>query len=121
MRVPQPSSTRTPPSTFRSMELKRTDPERWRALIDSGFYLEGEVDRFRAEVVSALDEVIEANPGRRVAVFCHGGVVNAWLSHLLGLERLFLFEPAYTGVSRFLAARSGERSLTSLNESAHLR
>ena len=102
-------------------ELKRTDPERWRALIDSGFYLEGEVDRFRAEVVSALDEVIEANPGRQVAVFCHGGVVNAWLSHLLGLERLFLFEPAYTSVSRFLAARSGDRSLTSLNESAHLR
>ena len=83
--------------------------------------LEGEVDRFRAEVVAALDEVIEANPGRRVAVFCHGGVVNAWLSHLLGVERLFLFEPVYTGVSRFLAARSGERSLTSLNEAAHLR
>ncbi|MDJ0852424.1 MAG: histidine phosphatase family protein [Myxococcota bacterium] len=102
-------------------ELKRTDPERWRALIDSGFYLEGEVDRFRADVVAALDAVIDANPGRRVAVFCHGGVVNAWLSHLLGLERLFLFEPIYTGVSRFLAARSGERSLTSLNEAAHLR
>jgi probable phosphoglycerate mutase len=54
-------------------------------------------------------------------VVCHGGVINAWTSHLLGLERIFLFEPAYTSVSRYLAASSGERSLLSLNETAHLR
>jgi probable phosphoglycerate mutase len=65
--------------------------------------------------------VIAAHPGRRVAVVCHGGVINAWLSHLLELERLFLFEPLYAGVSRFLAARSGERSVRSLNEASHLR
>jgi hypothetical protein len=40
---------------------------------------------------------------------------------LLGLERIFLFEPVYTSVSRYLAASSGERSLLSLNETAHLR
>lgn len=98
-------------------ELKRSDPERWRALIDNGFYLEGDAEAFRGRVVDALERVIGAHPGGRVAVFCHGGVVNAWLSHVLGLERIFVFEPAYTGVSRFQAARSGERSLVSLNES----
>jgi probable phosphoglycerate mutase len=102
-------------------ELKRLDPERWKALVRSGFYLEGAVDEFRRAVVDALEAVIRSHPGGRVAVVCHGGVINAWVSHLLALERLFLFEPVYTSVHRFLAARSGERSLTSLNEAAHLR
>ena len=39
----------------------------------------------------------------------------------LGVAHLFVFEPAYTGISRFLAAGSGERSVMSLNETAHLR
>lgn len=102
-------------------ELKELDPERWKALVRSGFYLEGEADVFRRTVVTSLEAVIGANPGRRVAVVCHGGVINAWTSHLLGTERLFLFEPAYASIHRFHAARSGERSLGSLNETAHLR
>jgi probable phosphoglycerate mutase len=102
-------------------ELKALDYERWSALVRNGFYLEGEIDTFRNTVVTSLERVIEAHPGGRVAVVCHGGVINAWTSHLLGLERLFLFEPAYTSVSRFFAARSGERSLGSLNEASHLR
>jgi probable phosphoglycerate mutase len=102
-------------------ELKRSDPERWSALVSNGFYLEGSADEFRAVVVSALERLIELNPGRRIVVVCHGGVINAWVSHVLGLERLFFFEPIYTSVSRFVAARSGERSLSSLNEASHLR
>lgn len=102
-------------------ELKRNDPERWKALVSSGFYLEGSAEEFRAVVVGALERLIASNSGRRVAVVCHGGVINAWVSHVLGLERLFFFEPVYTSVSRFMAARSGERSLTSLNEASHLR
>ena len=102
-------------------ELKRVDPERWKALVTSGFYLEGAVESFRSTVVSSLERVIDAHPGDRVAVVCHGGVINAWASHLLALDQLFLFEPIYTSVNRFLAARSGERTLTSLNEAAHLR
>jgi probable phosphoglycerate mutase len=102
-------------------ELRRADPQRWRALVRGGAYAEGDVAGFRRGVVAAFERVIAAHPGRRVAVVCHGGVINAWLSHLLEHERLFLFEPLYTGVSRFLAARSGERSLRSLNEAPHLR
>jgi hypothetical protein len=43
----------------------------------------GEVDpeTFRRVVVVAVERIIEANPGRRVAVVCHGGVINAWASH----------------------------------------
>ena len=109
------------PSYVPLEELKRSDPERWKALVSSGFYLEGSADEFRAVVVGALERLIESNPGRRIAVVCHGGVINAWVSHVLGLERLFFFEPLYTSVNRFMAARSGERSLSSLNEASHLR
>jgi probable phosphoglycerate mutase len=72
-------------------------------------------------VVEALERIIAANPGGRVAVVCHGGVINAWAGHLLGVADPLFFDPTYTSVNRFLAASSGERSLVSLNESAHLR
>ena len=102
-------------------ELKAQDYPRWKALVSNGFYLEGEAETFRSNVVAALERIIAAHAGARVAVVCHGGVINAWTSHVLGLERIFLFEPVYTSVSRYLAASSGERSLLSLNETAHLR
>ena len=86
-----------------------------------GGHAHGDVAAFRRTVVSSLEDVIAAHAGQRVAVVCHGGVINAFASHLLGLDALFLFEPHYTSISRFRAARSGERSLASLNETAHLR
>ena len=55
-----------------------------------------------------------------VAAVCHGGVINVFLAALLGLERHLWFEPGYTSISRVAAARTGERSLVTLNETAHL-
>jgi probable phosphoglycerate mutase len=53
---------------------------------------------------------------------CHGGVINAYVSHCLGLpnSRGF-FYPNYTSIHRIAAARSGERSIVTLNETSHLR
>jgi probable phosphoglycerate mutase len=101
-------------------QLKVEQPEAWRALVSAGAYT-GDAAAFRRTVVASLERLIAAHPGERVAVVCHGGVINAWLAHLLGLSRLFVFEPPYASISRFLAARSGERSLASLGEVAHLR
>jgi len=52
---------------------------------------------------------------------CHGGVINAYLAHVLGLDDLLFFEPAYTSISRVRASRRGHRMLVSANETAHLR
>jgi len=68
-----------------------------------------------------VERIVAANPSRRVAIVCHGGVVNAYVSQILGIERPLFFEPYYTSISRVLAARSGERSIVTLNETAHLR
>jgi probable phosphoglycerate mutase len=39
----------------------------------------------------------------------------------MGTRHVFFFDPTYTSVNRFMAASTGERSVISLNETAHLR
>jgi probable phosphoglycerate mutase len=103
-------------------ELKRDDYPRWQALVQQGgLYAGVDLDAFRYNVVTSVERAIAAHPGGRVALVCHGGVINAWTGHVLGIKDPFFLDVAYTGVSRFLAASSGERSVRSLNETAHLR
>jgi 2,3-bisphosphoglycerate-dependent phosphoglycerate mutase len=54
-------------------------------------------------------------------VFCHGGVINMWATHVLGMAPRIFFEADYTSINRFVCARGGQRSVVSLNERAHLR
>jgi len=102
-------------------ELKAASPEAWREAVQGGLYAGIDIDAFRTTAVSALESIVASHPGERVAVVCHGGVINAWAAHVLGISRPLFFEPVYTSVNRFLAAGSGERSVVSLNEAAHLR
>lgn len=106
-------------------ELRELKDERWQAMVEGRLGSDGaEVDHqtFVADVVAVLDEIIVANPGgRRVAVVCHGGVINCYIGHLLGIDKALWFEPRYTSVNRVLASRRGVRTVGSLNETAHLR
>jgi len=102
-------------------ELKQDDYPRWKELVSGGYAPEVDFVAFRDEVVRALERIIADNPGRRVAVFCHGGVINAWAAHVLGMSPRLFIDVDYTSINRFYAASTGERSLGSLNEAAHLR
>jgi probable phosphoglycerate mutase len=102
-------------------EIKAESRELWQELVNGGLTAGIDVALFRRTVAAALERIVAAHAGERVAVVCHGGVVNAWGAQVLGLESMLFFQPGYTSVSRFLAAGSGERSLLSLNETAHLR
>lgn len=103
-------------------QLKAEDYPRWQELIQrGGLYAGVDLAAFRRNVVASVERAITAHPGGRVAVICHGGVINAWAGHVLGIADPFFLDVAYTGVSRFLAASTGERSVRSLNETAHLR
>jgi probable phosphoglycerate mutase len=84
--------------------------------------LDGEVDpqTFREVVAVAVERIIEAHPGNTVTIVCHGGVINAWASHVLGRPDPLFFEPFYTSVNRFLASSRGHRSVVSLNDLGHL-
>lgn len=102
-------------------ELKAESYGAWKALVDGGLTASIDVDLFRKTVVTAIERIITEHPGKRVAVVCHGGVINAWAARVLGIDRPIFFEPGYTSVHRFLAASTGERSVVSLNDVAHLR
>lgn len=103
-------------------ELRETRNELWLAMANDDFSAWGvDMGRFRAEVVAAVESIIAAHPGGRVAAVCHGGVINAYLGHVLGIARNSFFTPDYTSVTRVAASRSGVRSLLRLNEVGHLR
>ena len=76
---------------------------------------------FRTRVVEGMEEIVAAHPGQKVVVFCHGGVINVWATHVLAMQPRIFFEADYTSINRFSCARSGQRSVVSLNERAHLR
>lgn len=103
-------------------ELRETRDHHWTAMIEGRWdELGGEPpERFRARIVPCVDAIIDRFPGGTVAAVCHGGVINVYLAALLGLERHLWFHPEYTSVSRVAAARTGERSVVTLNETAHL-
>ena len=41
---------------------------------------------FHARVVAAVERAHRRPPGQRIAIVCHGGVINGYLSHILGLN-----------------------------------
>lgn len=103
-------------------ELRENDDDRWKAMIEGRWEDFGAEapEVFRARVLPRMAEVAAAHPGERVAVICHGGVVNVYLADVVGIDRMLWFDPAYTSVSRARVSRSGIRSISTLNETAHL-
>jgi len=102
-------------------ELKAQDYEAWRAFVAGGYNDHVDIHQFHATVVNTLEQIVAGHASQRVAVFCHGGVINVWSAHVLGLTPSMFFEPKYTSIHRFMCARSGERNVLSLNEIPHLR
>lgn len=99
--------------------LRAENPEAWKAMAANGFGYD--MAAFQGEVVDAMEQIVSENLGGRVAVFCHGGVINVWTAHVLGLPVRLFFEPTYASVNRFRCSRGGVRSVVSLNEHAHVR
>ncbi|MFE9644634.1 histidine phosphatase family protein [Streptomyces sp. NPDC006365] len=77
-------------------------------------------DAFRERAARAMDTILDAHPGGRVAVVCHGGITNTYLATVLGLSRMFWFHPGYTSVSRVRRLPGGRIVLHSVNETAHM-
>ena len=102
-------------------QLKRDDPERWRAFVAGGYASQTDFEMFVSTVTGGLNELVASNSGKRIVVFCHGGVINSWATHVLGMAPKLFLDASYASVSRFLASSSGQHSLLSLNEVAHLR
>lgn len=104
-------------------ELKAANDPRWQALLRGEWTTHDESpEEFTARVVAAVERMIAEHRGERIAVVCHGGVINSYLAHVLGLgAQQSFFYPNYTSIHRVAAASSGERSIVTINETAHLR
>ena len=104
-------------------ELRATNDPRWEKLLRGEWDgVDEDPSLFKARVVTTVEDMIARHPGGRVVVVCHGGVINQYLAHVLGIEtHVGFFYPKYTSIHRVMAARSGQRSIVSINEASHLR
>jgi probable phosphoglycerate mutase len=100
-------------------ELRASRDPRWLDIVSGAAISDPEI--FQTRVVDTIEALIADHPGQRVLVACHGGVIGAYLGHVLGIQQLLFFEAGYTSISRVLAASTGERTVASMNELAHLR
>ena len=104
-------------------ELKAANDPRWQAMLAGEWASDESEEDFRARVLDAIETIINDHRGDKVAVVCHGGIINGYLSHILGLGEFArgFFYPNYTSINRVAAASSGERSVVTVNETSHLR
>ena len=102
-------------------ELKASGDPRWEAIARGEPSGEVDIPAFRKRVVAAFDALAVANPGRRLVVATHAGVINTYIADVLGIAGPTLwFRPDYASLSRVAVARSGRRGVLSINETAHL-
>jgi broad specificity phosphatase PhoE len=103
-------------------EQKTSGHPDWQALVDRDWTaMPVDVFAFRDTVVDAVGRIAADHRGQVVAVVCHGGVINVYLSAVLGLADPLFFEPDYSGFSRVLVSSGGQRGIRSVNETPHLR
>ena len=104
-------------------ELKAAGDPRWHALLAGEWSSDESEEDFRTRVLDAVETIVDDHRGEKVAIVCHGGIINGYLSHVLGLGEFArgFFYPNYTSINRVAAASSGERSIVTINETSHLR
>ena len=99
-------------------EVSKEDLQR---LMDG--HLPGDVDQeaFQRRVWAGIDDIIaDAAHDDTVALFSHGGVINAVVHRVLQTERLLCVQVDYTGVTRVLSSRSGRLGIVALNGTEHV-
>lgn len=74
---------------------------------------------FRRRTINAVEGIIAQHDNQRIAIVCHGGVINAYVGHLIGSPYDMFFRPAHTSVST-VAAGGDRRALHFLNDVRHL-
>jgi probable phosphoglycerate mutase len=102
-------------------ELKANNDPRWQEIVNGGWASQEPAEEFTIRVNDALNKIVRENKGAKVVVTCHGGVINEYLSKVLGLQTGQFFYPNYTSIHRIAASSSGHRSILSVNETGHLR
>ena len=102
------------PQVYLGMQERFVRERRW----DVYPYTETSAE-FHHRIVTSIEGILATHPGQSVVVACHGGVINAYMGHQLGLAEDMFFRPAHASIHRVLVG-DGRRVLLSLNEIHHL-
>ena len=78
-----------------------------------------ELAPFRARVRDAVERILVAHPGGNVLVVCHGGVINAYVAPLLGVDHEMFFVPENTSLNS-VVVDGDVRRVRFLNDALHL-
>jgi len=106
----------------------RKMPEEEQAHIARGVVEDGTWDAFpgsegsayaRNRIKTAIDEIVAAHPGERVAVVCHAGVIQTYVSIVLDHPRDYIFYPFNASIAS-IRAKGDRRVIWRLNDVAHL-
>jgi probable phosphoglycerate mutase len=76
-------------------------------------------EHLQRRVVSAIEERVARHDDGIVLVMVHGGVINAYVGHILGIERAMFFLPENTSVNT-VEVDGDRRAIRFLNDTAHL-
>jgi broad specificity phosphatase PhoE len=78
-----------------------------------------ELGPFRGRVRDAIERILASHPSGNVLVVCHGGVINAYVAPLLGVDHEMFFVPENTSLNSVVV--DGEaRRVRFLNDALHL-
>jgi broad specificity phosphatase PhoE len=86
-------------------------------------HLPGDVDEnaFQARVWGGVDDIVaRAEHDDTVALFSHGGVINALVHGIMATERLLCVQVDYAGVTRLLSSRDGKLGVAAINGTEHV-
>ena len=78
------------------------------------------VSRFKNRIDKAIKKIIRSNPGKTVAIVCHGGVISAFVNSALRTKSFWKYVPSATGVT-IVECGAVRRKLKSFNDTHHLR
>jgi broad specificity phosphatase PhoE len=99
-------------------EASQEDVQR---LIDG--HLPGGVDEdaFIERVMAGVADIVAAAKHEdTVAVFSHGGVINALVHRLMETRRLLCVQVDYAGITRLLSSRQGKLGVAAVNGTEHV-
>ena len=101
--------------------IEEASQEDLQRLIDG--HLPGGVDEdaFIERVKAGVDDIVTAAAHEdTVALFSHGGVINALLHDIMKTKRLLCVQVDYAGITRLLKSRTGKLGVAGVNSVEHV-
>lgn len=77
-------------------------------------------DALRRRFAGVVDSLAERHRGQRIAVVAHGGAINAYVSHLLGVHRSLWMTVENTSITLVRLSAVSGATVVSINDCHHL-